>query len=761
MPATDDMSFASNISARRVRVGGVVQGVGFRPFVYRLAAQYALSGSVVNSAGGADIVLEGALTAVDAFIADLRAQPPAAATILNIDVEAVEPSGLVGFRIGDSEQHLSPSTQICVDLPVCEQCLGELFDPHDRRFRYAYINCTNCGPRFSLATSLPYDRQTTTMAAWAMCPECRREFDDPFDRRFHAQPIACPKCGPTYRLVRDGRAELSDLEALEQTARLLAGGAIVAIKGIGGYHLACDARNARSVEELRRRKYRKSRAFAVMVRDVATAGALVDLNEQAAAMLVSRARPIVLAKARVDLTGVAPAHPDVGVMLPYTPLHHLLFASGAPDSLVMTSGNRSSEPIAFDDEDALSRLAGIADAFLVGERAIARRVDDSVVQADRGGATTVRRSRGYAPAVVTRLDTEHPILAVGGDLKNTIALVIDGNVMISQHMGDLAHHATRVAFEQTVRDFLQLYDVNPSRLIVVHDLHPQYASTQYALALPGSRHVAVQHHRAHVASVAAERCALTTRVVGVAFDGTGYGDDGSVWGGEFFVGNVRDGLERVASLRPVTLAGGDATAAWPVQAAAGFVAQLDDLPELPDLFEMPERYHQARRLVAHGIRTFTSTSAGRLFDAVAALLGFTSQVTFEGQAAIWLEHQAGVPNGSVVVPFEYAAGCLDWRPALRSVITARAAGEDVRAIARAFHSGFAEGVASATARLCREHEVSTVVLAGGVFQNRLLLSHLNELLSARGLTAWVNQVVPVGDGGLSLGQAAIASLSAQ
>jgi hydrogenase maturation protein HypF len=755
------MTISANICARRVRVGGIVQGVGFRPFVYRLAAQYALSGSVVNSPSGADIVIEGAPTAIDAFVSDLRARPPAAAMIVDIDVQAVEPSGRIGFCIRDSERHGSPSTQISVDLPVCEECLRELFDRHDRRFRYPYINCTNCGPRFSLATSLPYDRQTTTMAPWAMCLECQREFNDPSDRRFHAQPIACPKCGPTYRLIRDRRAQLSDFEALEQTARLLADGAIVAIKGIGGYHLACDARNARSVEELRRRKYRKSRAFAVMVRDVSTAGALVELNEQSEAMLVSRARPIVLAPARVDLAGVAPAHPDVGVMLPYTPLHHLLFASGTPDSIVMTSGNRSSEPIAFDDEDALCRLDGIADAFLVGERAIARRVDDSVVHSTPLGAMTVRRSRGYAPAVVTRLETDNPILAVGGDLKNTIALAVDGNVMLSQYIGDLGHHATRVAFDQTVGDFLRLYDVNPSRLIVAHDLHPQYASTEYALALSARRHVAVQHHRAHVASVAAERSALTTCLLGVAFDGTGYGDDGSIWGGEFFVGSVRDGLERVASLRPVTLAGGDATAAWPVQAAAGFVAQVDEVRELPELFEMPERYHQARRLVARGIRTFTSTSAGRLFDAVAALLGFTSHVTFEGQAAIWLEHQAAAANGSVVVPFEYAAGYLDWRPAVRSMIRARLAGEDLRAIARGFHSGLAEGIASATARLCCEHQVSTVVLTGGVFQNRLLVSDLNELLTARRLTAWVNQVVPVGDGGLSLGQAAIVSLRTQ
>ena len=599
------------------------------------------------------------------------------------------------------------------------------------------------------------------MAPWRMCHECEREFNDPSDRRFHAQPIACPGCGPDYSLVDGGVQQRAGFDAIAAAAHLIWQGAIVAIKGIGGYHLACDARNVAVVETLRDRKYRKSQAFAVMVPDVSTASTLVELTALAEAELQSRGRPIVLAPAQRELAGVAPAHPNLGIMLPYTPLHYLLFAAGAPNALVMTSGNRSSEPIAFDDEEARRRLAGIADAFLVGGRPIARRVDDSVVQTGALGVTIARRSRGYAPAVVARLPTTDPILAVGADLKNTIVLCIDGDVMVSQHIGDLEHHDARAAFEKTIDDFLQLYDIDPAELVVAHDRHPQYASTQFALSLPARLHVAVQHHRAHLASVLAERESLATRVLGVAFDGTGFGDDGAIWGGEFFVGSVRGGFERVASLRPAPLPGGDAAAVWPVQSAAGFVGELDGVPEVAQTLGLPMRYDQARRLVNSNLRTFTTTSAGRLFDAVAALLGFTEQVTFEAQSALWLEYQAMTAAEVVPVPFEYADGQLDWRPALRAVIEARLDGQNVGAIARGFHIGLAKGVSQAVTTLCPEHGVRTVVLSGGVFQNQLLLSNVNEWLTVGGLTVCVNRAVPAGDGGLSLGQAAIASLRAE
>jgi hydrogenase maturation protein HypF len=751
----------TTLSACRVRVRGVVQGVGFRPFVYRLAREHALSGTIVNSAEGVDILIEGSPADIETFVSELHSRPPAAALVVDVRTERVEASGARGFSIGESVGGGKVSTGISPDLPVCDECLRELFDPTDRRFHYPYINCTNCGPRFSLTTALPYDRQTTTMAPWRMCRECEREFNDPADRRFHAQPIACPACGPEYRLAPGGVQQLSGFDAVAKAARLLGDGAIVALKGVGGYHLACDARNVAAVESLRDRKYRKSQAFAVMVPDVSTASTLVNLTALAEVELQSRGRPIVLASARRELAGVAPAHPNLGVMLPYTPVHYLLFAAGAPDTLVMTSGNRSSEPIAFDDEEAQRRLAGIADAFLIGGRAIARRVDDSVVQAGALGTTIVRRARGYAPAVVARLPTADPILAVGADSKNTIALCVDGDVMISQHIGDLEHHGARAAFEQAIDDFLHLYKLDRAQLIVAHDRHPQYASTQFALSLPARLHVAVQHHRAHLASVLAERESLATRVLGVAFDGTGFGDDGAIWGGEFFVGSVRGGFERVASLRPAPLPGGDAAAVWPVQSAAGFVGQLEDVPHVARILGLPRRYDQAQKLVNNNVRTFTTTSAGRLFDAVTALLGFTEQVTFEAQSALWLEYQATTDGEAVVVPFEYADGQLDWRPALRAVIDARLEGQNVGAIARGFHIGLAKGVSQSVATLSAEHGVRTVVLTGGVFQNQLLLSKVNDSLTRSGLTVWVNRAVPAGDGGLSLGQAAIASLRAE
>jgi hydrogenase maturation protein HypF len=545
------------------------------------------------------------------------------------------------------------------------------------------------------------------------------------------------------------------------THNLLAGGEILAVKGLGGYHLACDARNATAVGTLRRRKYRKDRAFALMLRDLTAADALVTLSRNAEVLLTSLGRPIVLATPRVHLSEIAPDHPQLGVMLPYTPLHHLLFASGAPPALVMTSGNRSNEPIAFDDPDAFERLRGIADAFLVGERPIARRVDDSVAYITPFGPALSRRSRGYAPAAVARLDTDQSILAVGGDYKNTVALVVGGNVIVSQHIGDLEHHASRTAFAETIRDLLSLYSIDLSKLTVAHDAHPQYASTSCALEIPAGRHYAVQHHRAHVASVVAERQQLGARVVALAFDGTGFGDDGTIWGGEVFAGSAVDGFDRIARLLAAPLPGGDAAAGCPAQAAAGFVSLLDEIPDLTTApFLMPERYSRARRLVASRVRTFTTSSAGRLFDVVAALLGFTREATFEAQAAIWLEQQAASATRSSVVPFEYSNGIIDWRPALQAVIALRLRGEATSAIAHGFHRGFAEISASVAAHLCEQQKTRILVLSGGVFQNAVLLQLLHERIAEQDVKVWTNTAVPSGDGGLSLGQAALASVSA-
>jgi hydrogenase maturation protein HypF len=495
-----------------------------------------------------------------------------------------------------------------------------------------------------------------------------------------------------------------------------------------------------------------------MVRDLEVARRLVALSDEAVGLLTSVARPIVLAPAKVELEGVAPDNSELGLMLPYTPLHHLLFASGAPEALVMTSANRSSEPICYEDQQAIEDLSEIADAFLIGERPIARRIDDSVVRIGTFGPAILRRARGYAPGAVARLPVQHPILAVGPDLKNTITLVVDGQAFVSQHIGDLSHYEALRAFRETIEDLVAMYEVPWKKLVVVHDCHPQYASTVHALELPAQQMYAVQHHRAHVASVLAERGEWNKKVVGVSFDGTGYGDDGSIWGGEIFVGSVAEGFARAAHLRSATLPGGDAAAENPVQAAAGFVAHLEGLPDLTlPPFSFPQRYHASLVLVKKNVRCFVTSSMGRLFDTAAALLGFTRPISFEGQAAIWLEQLArkGVTRDSY--PFPFNGKELDFRILLQKLVEDRRRGRDVAEIARAFHRGIATGLFECVSAICEAHSTDTVVLSGGVFQNELLLTEFQPLVAPESLQIWTNSTVPSNDGGISLGQAALAS----
>jgi hydrogenase maturation protein HypF len=746
------------VSACSIRVRGVVQGVGFRPYVYRLARANTLAGWVLNGEKGVEIYLEGAEPGLQAFVQDLRTQPPPAASIAEIEIRSAFPVGLNGFTIRDSQHQHRPTVRISPDLPVCDACLKELFDPRGPRYWYPYINCTNCGPRYTVVLGLPYDRPNTTMQHWPLDEYCDAEYHDPGSRRFHAQPVACPNCGPRYYLhSADGDTHGSE-DTIRKAALLLIQGSILAIKGLGGYHLACDAHNPLAVAVLRERKYRKEKPFALMARDIDIVRGLVDLSEKAASLLTSTARPIVLAPGKAKLAGVAPDNSELGVMLPYTPLHHLLFAAGAPEVLVVTSANRSSEPIAYEDEEAVSRLSGIADAFLIGQRPIARRVDDSVVRAGAFGPAILRRSRGYAPGAVAAIPNKRPILAVGADLKNTVTLVLGGQAFVSQHIGDLADYQSLRAFQETVQDLMSMYEVRPDELLVVHDSHPQYVSTAHALALGVAQLLAVQHHRAHVASVLAERGEWETRVAGVSFDGTGYGDDGSIWGGEIFLGSVSEGFERVAHLRSASLAGGDAAAQHPVQAAAGFLAQIDGLPDLTaPPFGFPERYRQALELVRKGVRTFNTTSVGRLFDAAAALLGFTRVVTFEGQAAMWLEELARTVPYAMPYEFPFKGNELDFRPLLHSIIVDRLNGRDPREIARAFQRGLAEGVRDALAAICEAENLKIVVLSGGVFQNELLLEDLKGLRESENLQIWTNHAVPPNDGGISLGQAALAA----
>jgi hydrogenase maturation protein HypF len=745
-------------SARFIRVRGVVQGVGFRPFVYRLAHAHGLAGSVLNGEEGVEIQVEGPESNLQNFLQELKTQAPPAAVIAEIDVRPTIPTGLTGFVIRESQRREKPTVRISPDLPVCDACLQELFDPDDRRSQYPYINCTNCGPRYTVILALPYDRPNTTMKQWPLDDYCEAEYHDPDNRRFHAQPVACPNCGPHYWLQMGEETARGDAEVIQRTADLLNEGKIVAIKGLGGYHLACDAQNAQAVSELRERKYRKEKPFAVMVRDLALARAVVELSAEAEGLLTSVMRPIVLAPAKMELPGVAPDNDELGVMLSYTPLQHLLFAACAPGILVMTSANRSSEPIAYDEHDAFDRLSGVADAFLVGERPIARRVDDSVTRAGAFGPVILRRSRGYAPGAVANLPIERPLLAVGADLKNSVTLVVDGQAFVSQYIGDLDHYQAFQAFQETIRDLVSMYEVNWDDLLVVHDAHPQYRSTTYCLELRAGGKLAVQHHRAHVASVLAEHGAWEKQVLGVSFDGTGYGDDGSIWGGEFFAGSVKEGFRRVAHLRRAALPGGDAAAQHPVQAAAGFLTQVDGLPDLSTSpFNFPSRYRQAMELVHKDVRSFRTTSVGRLFDTAAALLGFTRAITFEGQAAMWLENLAGEAKVAEAYPFPFLDRELDFRPLLHAVAEDRKRGRSQHEIARAFQRGVAQGLRDAIVSLRSDLNLDTVSLSGGVFQNELLLSDLRDLLRDRALEIWTNHSVPPNDGGISLGQAALAA----
>jgi hydrogenase maturation protein HypF len=745
-------------NAYSIKVRGVVQGVGFRPFVYRLARTNGLTGWVLNEEEGVEIHLEGEESTLRVFIEELKTQPPPAASIVTLRVMPAEPAGCTEFLILTSQRQRKPTVRVSPDLPVCADCLREVFDPQNRRYHYPYINCTSCGPRYTVIESLPYDRCNTTMAKWPLDSYCATEYADPANRRFHAQPVACPNCGPHYYFQSGNETERGDDEVVRVAVRRLTAGDILAIKGLGGYHLVCDASNAKSVAALRTRKYRKEKPFALMAADIAVARNLIELPPKAEELLTSVARPIVLAPAKVQLSEVAPDHDELGVMLPYTPLHHLLFEAGAPEILVMTSANRSSEPIAYEDDQAIEQLSGIADGFLIGERGIARRVDDSVVRAGVFGPAILRRARGYAPGAVAALPSERSILALGADLKNTITLVVEGQAFVSQHIGDLDHYQAFRAFQATVRDLLAMYEIQPDKLLIAHDAHPQYVSTLHALELEASEKRAMQHHRAHIASVIAERGAWDQRVIGVSFDGTGYGDDQSIWGGEIFAGSVRCGFKRVAHLRKAILPGGDAASSYPVQAAAGYLEQLDDLPNvMSQPFSFGARYRDAVCLVRKNTRAFPTTSMGRLFDTAAALAGFTRKSTFEGQAAMWLERLARKSSETEGYPLPYSSGELDFRPLLESVVRDRVRGRDVREIARAFHRGIALGVRDALTELCSTYDTDTIALSGGVFQNEMLLSDLKNLLERDSLIIWTNRAVPANDGGISLGQATLAA----
>jgi hydrogenase maturation protein HypF len=752
------------VERRRVRVTGTVQGVGFRPYVYRLATGLGLTGEVANGTAGVAIDVEGTHAVLDVFEASLRSDPPPLARIETVTAETLAPRGHAGFRIVPSDDEGAVEVPVSVDVGPCDACLAELADPDDRRFRHPFINCTDCGPRYTITRRVPYDRPMTTMAGFPMCDACRREYEDPADRRFHAQPVCCPDCGPTLALTGpDGTTIVHGPDALEQAVRRLDEGAILAVKGVGGYHLAVDAGAVASVAELRRRKARDDKPFALLAADVAMARQLVDLDEVAAGTLASGRRPIVLAPRRPDApvaSGVAPGLPELGVMLPPSALHHLL-ASDLGRPVVLTSGNLSDEPIAYIDSDAVTRLGGLVDAVLTHDRPIHVRCDDAVVRAGvAGGPQPIRRSRGYAPEPLPLpRRAARTVLAVGAELKSTVAVATGASVVLSHHLGDLEHAATHAAFLQAIEHLLHLRDVTPE--VVAHDLHPEYLSTKFArdLDLPL---VGVQHHHAHVASCLAEH-GEEGPVVGIAYDGLGWGTDGTAWGGELLVCDL-DGFERVGHLAAVGLPGGPAAIREPWRMAVSWAAAtLGDEDELiRAVGHLDPRWREVATLAASP-RTLRTTSAGRLFDAVAALLGVRTTATYEGQAAIELEALARrvdpIDAGELPVRVTEDRGTwiLDPSPAVRAVLTARARGEDPSTTAAAFHDGLARATVDAAAAIAVTRGLDTVALSGGVFQNALLTELVAEGLAAEGLRVLVHRLVPPNDGGISLGQAAVAA----
>ncbi len=751
----------------RLRVSGTVQGVGFRPFVYREAIALGLSGHVSNDSAGVVIEAEGEPAAVAALCRRILEAPPPLARVSSLETEGIPVRGVDGFRILESAAGGIPASPVSIDTASCPQCLSEVDDPEDRRHGYPFTNCTNCGPRYTIVRSVPYDRPATTMAGFAMCEACAREYGDPGDRRFHAQPNACPVCGPRLRYCRpDGTVVAVAAEALTVALDALHDGAVLAVKGVGGYHLAADATSDAAVSTLRRRKSRDDKPFAVMVGDLATARHLCELDELSAAALTSIRRPIVLAPRRPGgplAAGIAPGLGELGLLLPYTPLHHLLL-TGAGRPLVMTSGNLSDDPIAHVDEDAVERLGPLVDALLAHDRPIHIRCDDSVVRSTPRRVQVVRRSRGYVPEpLALPRDARRHVLAVGAELKNTISVAKDRILVTSHHIGDLEHLATYRSFLQATEHLGSLYGVEPS--VVVHDLHPEYLSTKYALELD-LEPWAVQHHHAHIASCLAEHGRDDT-VLGIAFDGLGFGPDGVLWGGEFLVADLA-GYERVGHLSEVALPGGAAAIREPWRMALSFVSASLGPDAAAALGPgLDERWRPVLSLLETGA-TARTTSAGRLFDAVAALLGLRRTVSYEGQAAVELEAlaaMAGEVTGarSATYPLELSdAGgmlVLDTAPLVAAVVDECRRGTPPALVAARFHDSLGLAAAEAAGRLATARRLRTVALSGGVFQNARLTASVEDELIRRGFEVLVHALVPPNDGGISVGQAAIGALA--
>jgi len=756
----------SELRGAKLHITGIVQGVGFRPFVYSLAVRFGLSGWVRNTSAGVEIEVDGLPGKMDEFVQALKEELPPLARIDTLEISIGEPGKFSGFEIIDSKAVEGAFQPISPDVSICEDCLGELLNPDDRRYLYPFINCTNCGPRFTIITDVPYDRPNTTMSSFAMCPDCVAEYQNPLDRRFHAQPIACPVCGPKIwleYLVDNEMQTLVGENTIKKTQELLLEGKIVAIKGLGGFHLACDATNAAAVSELRRRKLRVDKPFAVMMPDLATIKSNCIVSPAESDLLESRQRPIILLKKRANssiMDEVAPKQDSLGVMLPYTPLHYLLFKYSNPPltALVMTSANLSEEPIATGNEETRERLSVLADAFLMHNRDIHTRCDDSVARIFEKQVYFLRRSRGYAPDSLRLPFESVPILATGPELKNTFCLTRDRYAFLSHHIGDMENYETLRSFKEGITLFEGLFRIRPEA--IAYDMHPNYLSSRYALEraerenLPAFR---VQHHHAHIAAGMADNGMDGSHpVIGAAFDGTGYGEDGAIWGGEFMVADYA-GYERKIHLDYFPLPGGDAAIKRPARTALALLWSLgmeweEDLAPAQDLCyedRLALRVQLERRL-----NTPQTSSMGRLFDAVAALTGARQRVNYEAQAAIEFESAVDLEEpGSY--HFEIQDGKVDTRPVIEALIADIHNGTAIPTLSARFHNGVANMVREGCKQISGETGLKEIVLSGGVWQNMALLERTVKGLSTDGFDVKIHHQVPANDGGLSLGQALV------
>jgi hydrogenase maturation protein HypF len=745
---------------RRIQITGVVQGVGFRPYIYRLANECGLVGSVLNDSAGVDIEIEGFASAVSSFIDRLRPEAPPLSRIITFDVSDLDPNGDRQFKIVQSHGTKEQKVLISPDVAVCDDCRREMFDPADRRYRYPFINCTNCGPRFTIVRDIPYDRPLTSMSAFPMCADCQREYDDPTNRRFHAQPNACWECGPQVELWDTGQPQRGKDPVGDAVARIRAG-EIVAIKGLGGFHLAADATNNTAVERLRERKRRFEKPLAIMVPDIETAKRFCVLNEDTRRVLQSVQRPIVLAprlKNKELAESVAPGIHELGVFLPYTPLHFLIFAAGNFEALVMTSANLSEEPIVIDNQEAVFRLKNIADCFLVHNREILIRSDDSVVRVTQGKTRQIRRSRGFVPMPVF-LDRDIPsVLAVGGELKNTICLTRAKTAFLSQHVGDLENLESFGFFRETVEHLTRILEIEPQA--IAYDLHPDYLSTKWALQQTATKLIGVQHHHAHIASCMAENH-LNEKVIGFSLDGTGYGTDGHIWGGEVLVADYA-AFERAFHFDYVPLPGGAAAIHEPWRIALSYLhhhygSELWkwNVPFLNALDR--KKADLLLNMIDKKINSPLTSSCGRLFDAVAALLGIRNTVSYEGQAAIQLENAMVDETDDSAYPLATAEGIIDTKPLFDELLRDLQKGVDTKRISSRFHNGLINAFVTIASALRDQHAIRKICLSGGTFQNLYLSENLQQKLESAGFEVYTQSEVPCNDGGLSLGQALIAA----